>query len=153
MRFHDELITMLASNSAVRATTRTRSARRFALIHSGGNTRNTGECCIDSATEPFLYHIGTIKARILHEVHDAPTSGQSGVNKTYSRVSALFIGQTSTWMCWIRVGRATSKPAGLLQPIGPMQRTARGKDAILVMTPACCLIDCAPSGSSEGRHK
>jgi transposase InsO family protein len=101
-------------------------------------------------------NVPALKTRILREMHDAPTSAHLGVNKTYSRISALFYWpnmfiDVRDWVKSCIKCQASKhlnmKPAGLMNSIeivpkghtitmdfvGPMTRTARGKDCILVM--------------------
>jgi hypothetical protein len=97
-----------------------------------------------------------LKVRLLQEVHDAPTSGHLGINKTHSRLAANFFwpNQFIDVRDWVNscarcqaAKHRNSKPAGLLSPIeivpkghtitmdfvGPMPMTARGRDGVLVI--------------------
>lgn len=97
-----------------------------------------------------------IRAHILRCIHDAPTSGHLGINKTYSRLSASYH-WPNQWLevaeyvrscqtCQRAKQRAGRVP-GLHQPIeiapkahtialdflGPLNRTPRGKNSIVVI--------------------
>lgn len=100
-----------------------------------------------------------LRARILRCVHDAPTSGHLGINKTFDRLLANYH-WPNQWLdvadyvnscntCQQAKNRSGRTP-GLLHPIeiqpkahtialdflGPLSRTARGKDSILVIIDA-----------------
>lgn len=100
--------------------------------------------------------ISEVKAHILKCIHDAPTSGHLGVAKTYDRLSASY-----HWLNqWVDVAdyvrscetcqqakQRNGKTPGLHQPVevvpkahtialdflGPLNRTARGKNSIVVI--------------------
>ena len=100
-----------------------------------------------------------LRARILRCVHDAPTSGHLGVTKTFNRLVANYH-WPNQWLDVAEYIRScstcqqaknrTGRTPGLLQPIevqpkahtialdflGPLNRTARGKDAVIVIIDA-----------------
>jgi hypothetical protein len=100
--------------------------------------------------------VASLRAKILHCIHDSPTSGHLGMNKSYNRLIPSY-----HWPgAWLDVAEYVkscdtcqrSKPRsgkipGLLQPIepqhkahsialdflGPLPMTARGKNSVLVI--------------------
>lgn len=100
-----------------------------------------------------------LRSRILRLIHDAPTSGHLGISKTFDRLLAVYH-WPNAWVdvaeyvkgCEVcqRMKQRSGSAPGLHQPaevtpkahtiaidfMGPITRTTRGKDAILV------IVDC-----------
>lgn len=101
-------------------------------------------------------NVPALRTKLIMEVHDAPTGGHLGINKTQRRVAMNFhwegldadiVDHVNSCQRCAAAKSSNQKPAGKLIPIpvtgkadiitldfvGPMPRTARNKNMLLVM--------------------
>lgn len=124
---------------------------RFVLDKRGALNR------VDSQSRMLLVIPHSMRADILHAMHDEPTAGHLGFDKTYAKIRTRFwwhgiSGDTREWIrsCTACQQRKTPRlpPAGKLQPLivnepwhtvavdamGPLDKTTHGNQYILVFS-------------------